>query len=342
MSSPDAIITLFHGKDEPTLKKEFDSFFATISDPASVDFNTTRLDGDTIALGDIQSAANALPFLADLRVVIVENLADSKGGRDLIDKLADVFDALPESTRLIFLETNQLGARNSDSQAEARRKSQRSQGIKKLSNLIEKNPRGQVLSFDVPSNPLNWIKAQATHYGVEINGDAAQLLNDRIGENLVQADSELAKLATFCGEGGTITRDDVALLTPYEPDASIFDMVDALGRRDGGTAMRLLHDLLDSGYEPLAVLSMIQRQYRLLLLTREQVDKGQPANLIAKSLNTREWLVKKMAGQSRQYGSVQQLERVYRYLLSVDTGIKTGQVAPALALDELIARLAGG
>jgi DNA polymerase III delta subunit len=51
--------------------------------------------------------------------------------------------------------------------------------------------------------------------------------------------------------------------------------VDALGKREGKRAAHELHHLLDQGENPLGLLAMIVRQYRLLILVKElQAQNG--------------------------------------------------------------------
>jgi len=72
-------------------------------------------------------------------------------------------------------------------------------------------------------------------------------------------DQEILKLVIFANGERAITTEDVDGLVPYAQAAIVFDMVDALGRRDGSTAARTLHGLLDAGEHPLGLLAMVAR-----------------------------------------------------------------------------------
>jgi DNA polymerase-3 subunit delta len=342
MSSPTAVTYLFHGQDEPKLREQLESFCNEILDPAMADLNMSRLSGKAIQLGDIRAAAGSLPFMADVRLVLVENFTEHSNAKDLVKELGALLEELPDSTRLVFVETNLLADRTGDTQSEQRRKSARRQMIKRLVNVVEKDTRGRVLSFDPPQKHefSAWITERAQMHNAQIEQNAAQLLAERINEDLVLADTELEKLAVYVNGERPITRDDVDELTPYSPDASIFAMVDALGQRDGKKSLKLLHRLLDEGDEPLRIFAMIVRQYRLLILMREQMDLSRSPKAAAEAVGVRDWIGKKLAGQARNYRDIEQLEQVYRYLLDLDTKMKTGRIQPALALDELITRLA--
>lgn len=332
MSSPESIAFVFHGQDEPSLRDRLAKFYEAFSDPATADLNTTRLDGETVQSGDIQMAAGALPFIAEYRVVVVENLTASASGRDVIEKLPDVLASLPNSTRIAFVETGLAGG---GSQAAARRRA-----LKKLVNAVEQDPRGKVLAFDLPGEHERpqWLQRRAKRYDAEIDLPAAHELARRIGEDLTLADTELMKLATYAGTRA-ITVEDVAELTPYSPEAGIFDMVDALGKRQGQAALSLLRRLLEEGQEPLGIYGMIIRQYRLLIQMKEQLDKGQTSQSAARTIGMHPYVAGKISEQARHY-SMETLERIYRQLMEIDLDIKTGKMVPELALERLVAALA--
>ena len=86
-------------------------------------------------------------------------------------------------------------------------------------------------------------------------------------------DSEMSKLAVYAGDR-QVTQDDVRLLVPYAQDANIFDMVDALGHRRTAQAFRLLAQLRNEGAHPLYLLTMIVRQYRILVQVKDLMEQG--------------------------------------------------------------------
>jgi DNA polymerase-3 subunit delta len=350
MTSPTAITYVFYGQDEPGLTEKLAEFIAANSDPATADLNTLRLDGSGASLGEIENAARALPFLAETRLVLVDNLTASASGRAVIEQLGPAIQTLPDSTRLVFVETGLADDDHSPSGDSAgKRGAGRTAALKKLINLVESDPRGKIQAFASPSRDKlpDWLKARAKRYHAALDAGAARSLAERIGGDLVLADSELAKLATYAGSRRPITAEDVALLTPYSAEANIFKMVDALGERKAQIALRLLGQLLDNGEEPLRVFGMIIRQYRLLIQMREQLDAGLTVNAAGQALGLRDFVTRSLGEQARSY-RIEHLERIFDILLETDVAIKTGDfektqnVKPAeLALETLVVRLAG-
>ncbi len=142
------------------------------------------------------------------------------------------------------------------------------------------------------------------------------------------------------GDERAITAQDVELLVPYAGTANVFAMVDAIGRRDGRTALRLLHKLLDENAAPLYLLSMIVRQFRILIQVKELSAQGLASSTIAKRAGLHPFVAEKAGRQAMNF-SMGQLEVIYVRLLETDLAIKTGQVDDVLALDTLVAALCG-
>ena len=146
------------------------------------------------------------------------------------------------------------------------------------------------------------------------------------------------KLVAYTDGQRPITTDDIQLLTPHARQANIFDMVDALGRRDGKTASHIYHQLLDAGDHPLALLGMITRQFRLMIQVQDLAPQLGSPQAIARELGQNPYPITKILAQSKNYTPAQ-LVAVYHKLLDTDVDIKTGQMEPTLALDTFIAGL---
>jgi DNA polymerase-3 subunit delta len=305
------------------------------------DLNTTRLDGKTASISDVLAAAGALPFLADKRLVIVEGLLTwlgrkgaGKSAKNDLDRLVEALPQLPESTRLIFLELEQLKP-----------------GHALLKLALREDAHGFAKDYSPPRDPrdrsgarwdmawiVKWITRRVEHYGGKIEPKAASALAAVIDQDVYAMDSECAKLVDYAGPGQVITEADVAAMTTYVPEANIFDIVDAMGHGNGAQAVLLIHRLLDDPkQQAFGLLGMINRQFRLLIQVREALDMGSNPRELP-DLQGKSFMAQKLLEQARRF-SLQQLEAIYRNLLETDFAIKMGRVSDALALDLLVAGL---
>jgi DNA polymerase-3 subunit delta len=324
---------IFHGDDLFSLEEDVAAMHTKMGDPSTADLNTATFEGKTATITDVFNAVSALPFLSDKRLVVVDGwltwLSRSgagKTGKDTLKKIAEHTAELPDFARLVFVERQPLKETNP------------------VLKAARSDPHGYVKTFHQLRDPGKWIKQRAAMYAVEIDPAAVQALVLVAGNDLIKADGELFKLAAYVGEGKRIHEADVAALTTYVPEEKVFDMVDALGQRDGQTAARLLHRLLKNENDKsgaLGLFAMIVRQFRLLIQAREHLDSGGGrGEAMAKALHVHKFVAGKIEQQSRNF-SLADLELIYHRLLDYDRQIKTGRIDPVLALDMLVAGLSG-
>jgi DNA polymerase-3 subunit delta len=332
MARPAPTFYVFHGTDEFSIAETLSDFRRRLGPADMVDLNTTVLDGDDLTLPELRSACGAIPFLAEKRLVIVHNLlsrltarAKRELPRSTADFLADLLDylpQLPDTTRLVFVEGAPLPS---------------SHPVVKLASGDE---RGYLRRFDPPKDGRlhSWIEERAREHGGTIEREAIEQLAIVAGENLRLLDQEIVKLVTYTNAERAITVDDIALMVPYVQEAVVFDLVDALGRRDGRTAAQVLHRLLDSGEHPLAIFGMIVRQFRLLIQVKELEAGGHNLQGVIRELKLHPYPARKLHMQAIHFTNGQ-LEAIHHHLFDTDVAIKTGKLTPELALDLLVAEL---
>jgi DNA polymerase-3 subunit delta len=195
--------------------------------------------------------------------------------------------------------------------------------------------------FSAPRDGTDWILKWAKAHGIAIEPSAAHALAVMTSNDPRTAANELEKLHAYVDGARPIREDDVALMSPYVPEANMFEMVDALGMGRGDVAARLAHRMIEQTGDIFPLYGMIIRQFRNLLLVKEHLGSGgsRDKNVIGQALGIHPFAADKLSGQSRAF-TLEQLERIYRQLLDYDVKIKTGGIDPVLAVDMLIAALA--
>jgi DNA polymerase-3 subunit delta len=333
MAKPAPTFYVFHGEDEFTRAETLAEFKRKLGPPDTVDLNTTLLDGKTLTLAELRHACDTIPFLAEKRLVIVEGLLMqltarkdrklSTAQKEYLAALTDYLPHLPETTRLVFVEERSLPESHP------------------IIRLAQREKTGYVKRFKPPDARAlpHWIEKRVRKHGGQIEPQATHQLGAVVGTDLRLLDQEIAKLVTYAGAEQTITRADVDAVVPYAQVAIVFDLVDALGRRDGHTAAQTLHRLLDAGEHPLGLLAMIARQFRLLIQVKELKVEGATPRDVAKRLGIHPFPAGKLYNQATRFTTAQ-LEAVYRHLLDTDVAIKSGEIEAEVALDLLVAGLA--
>ncbi|MCX6033772.1 MAG: DNA polymerase III subunit delta, partial [Chloroflexi bacterium] len=160
---------------------------------------------------------------------------------------------------------------------------------------------------------------------------------EMVGENTRIAVQELTKLLTYVNFARPVTILDVDQVSIVSAQGNVFELVDALGQRDGKKAQRVLHQLLEEE-EAFELWGMVIRQFRLLLQAREMLDSGAGIPEVQKELGLREFVAQKVANQAKRF-SLPALESIYHELLKIDVEAKKSQVPLDLALDTLVVEL---
>jgi DNA polymerase III subunit delta len=339
---------LLHGPDEFASAEFLAALKSKLGDPAMADLNTSVFDGRSASLSEVRAIADTLPFLTSRRLVVVEGWltrllaraepvageepADDAAGdearrgstaREQMAVLAAYLPGLPETTALVLIEKREIPARNVVLQAATGA----DWALVKLFDL----PKGDSL--------VRWIRARAKAEHGEMSLEAAQALAE-VEDDPRALGNEITKLLTYVDFARPVALEDVQMLTPAGGEAIIWNMVDAIGQRRGPVAQRELHKLL-AGSEPLYILSMIVRQYRLLLQVREMLNERASEGDIATALKISTYPAGKLCVQARNF-KIEDLEQIYRRLLDYDVEIKTGRIAAEAALDSLVGALTSG
>jgi len=319
MSTP--TIYLLHGDDDFGMTAFVTSMQEKMGDPTTAEMNTTRLEGRGFTLPELERSASAMPFLASRRLVVVSHPAGQLRSQPDRKKFTELLERLPPSTALVLLEetlkddhwllkwANKAGGRV----------------YVKLHAL----PKGAALA--------QWVRARAKERGGEFSQEAAFHLATLVADDNRMASSEIDKLLAYVNYKRPVDLDDVELLTPSVQTGDVFQMVDTIGSRQGRQALKMLHQQL-AERDPLSLLGMITRQFRLLLLTKELLSNNATSNEIAHALNVRDFVVRKLIGQCRNF-DLTLLEDIYRKLAEVDENIKTGKIESETALETLVAGL---
>jgi DNA polymerase-3 subunit delta len=99
------MITLLFGADELARSEALAGIKAEIP-PDLADLNMTVLDGKKLRLDALVAACEAFPFIADRRLVIVnELLKNLKAGKER-DQIRDYLDRVPPTCDLVFVESD--------------------------------------------------------------------------------------------------------------------------------------------------------------------------------------------------------------------------------------------
>ena len=346
------MIHLFLGGDEYLVAQRVNTLQTALGDPQTAELNVTRLDGTQTSAAELLAHASMMPFLAPRRMVIVENFlahldrrisasksTESAAHGEAAQLLAGL-RTLSDQCDLLFIEAKDLSKQSAlwkgftlaASDAEPKRKIDGLQQLIKAELVANEQQR----AANVKTLPA-WIRQRAQTKEIAIDAAAIARLASHVGPNLRLLDSELEKLAAYAG-GRAITVGDIQLLVSDASEALIWDLTDAVSQRNGSRAIRSLYELRRGEANSFYLLSMIARQYRIMIKVKEAMRSGQRnENDIAKRVKESAYPVKKAMQQAQKYSS-RELDLVLDRLLVADHAMKSGS-DPETTIDILVAEL---
>jgi DNA polymerase-3 subunit delta len=316
--------TLLHGNDEFAIAAHIEKLCAGLGDPSNTDMNIARFDGRAgLDYEAFTNSVNTAPFLAPRRVVVLMHPVPALNSPETRKKVLDLFDRAQPTTTIVLAEFEEL------------------KGGHWLVKWAQAGSRALIRVYNLPRRweMPRWVESEAKKQGGRIDPDAAVLLSERVGEDTRIAAQELTKLLTYANFDRSISVLDVERVSILSAQGSVFELVDALGQRDGKKAQHTLRQLLEDE-EAQEFWGMVIRQFRLLIQARELLDENASLQEIQKSLGLHEFVAQKVTTQAKRF-SLPVLEAIYHKLLEIDEGAKTGQVTLEVALDTLIVELTG-
>lgn len=295
-------------------------------DPAFIDLNLSVYDCTETALDDILQDAETLPFLGEHRLVVARQAYFLTGSKPP-SKVESDPDALmaylqnpPAYTTLILhTETEKLDER------------------KKLVKTLQQKTK--VITFPLlkDTDLYAWVERQAEKYKAVIQRPQTMKLVERVGSELRLLDKELEKMSIFAGDGETITDEVIEKLSSRTLEQDVFGLIEqvASGRLD--KALRMMYDCMKTGEEPIKLLALLARQFRMLVHVKQLGPRGYSQQQMAGMLKMHPYAIKKAMEQARHF-SEDSLQKLLGILAEEDFRMKSGQVDKRLALELFIAR----
>jgi len=207
----------------------------------------------------------------------------------------------------------------------------------KFFNFLKKKAKAQEFKIFKGLQLKNWVKKEFQKYETEIETSALDELIEFVGNDLWQMENEIKKLVSF-KEKGFVRKEDVGILVKPKIETDIFETIDAISSRNKKRALELLHQHLEKGDSPLYLLSMINFQFRNLLIIKDLVEKGRPYYTFQETTGLHPFVIKKSYGQAQRF-NLSELKKIYQKIFRVDLDIKTGKLDPQAALDFFIAEI---
>jgi DNA polymerase-3 subunit delta len=245
-------VYLVFGAEGYLVRTAADALIKALSEPPGTE--VLRLDAQGKSPAAVLEPVATLSLFATARVVVVRSFAHLLTGDEADALLAGLDRGVGEGCALVFVAPGDTGEK-----VDKRVKGYK--GLAKRGVVVELNRQDA-------DDLAHWLREQAELDGVKLSPDAAQLLLQRVGEDMQTLRNELDKAVLYCLDKKRIDAADLERLVGKSREDAVWSVSEAVAARDAVTALQLLEDLLATGTYPLVILTLLIRQARHLLQAR--------------------------------------------------------------------------
>ena len=153
-------------------------------------------------------------------------------------------------------------------------------------------------------------------------------------DNYDIAYNNLEKIFLYYNKPCKINESDVINLVSVSLEENNFKFIESVINNDTENAFKILNDLKIKKIEPLSLFNLLAREYRLMLILKEEYQK-KSRSYIMKLLNIRDWQLEKLLKQASRYNK-EYLEDKLIEICEYDYQIKSGKIDKFLALELFI------
>lgn len=286
---------------------------ALLGDGDSMNYH--YFEGKDVSVGEVIDLAETMPFLAQRRVIILENSTlFAKGGEQLAEYLA----APAETAFFVFVEPA----------ADKRSKLYKAVAAK-----------GRAVEFKTQDEAVlkRWILGFLKKENKNITERDLNLFMEKTGSDMENIRAELEKLLCYCMERDVITAQDIEAICTKQVNNQIFEMINALAQGQQKRAMDLYYDLLTLKEPPMRILYLITRQFNMLLQVKELKNKGCDTNIIGEKVGLAGFIAKKYVAQAAKFKETD-LHTALKDCVEAEEAVKTGRMNDVMSVELLIVK----
>jgi DNA polymerase-3 subunit delta len=298
-------VVTFLGEEAFLKERALDAVVNRFLDEESRPFNFRSLTAEELKDASFLDEASTMPMFGEWKVLYIKDAAaiDKSYGKikDYLEKYLDQ----PCSQTILIFDLDKWEGR-------AKLKS----ALSKKSTIVEFNPLSEK---EIPS----WINTHLKTLHFQIEASAIDMLAERLGTDLHKISAELEKLMLLRHTEKRISLKDVEETVGYNPNATVWEWSEALLEQQPERAVKLLHDLLELGEQPVYCVALLARQYEKMIVAKEMVQQKLPQATIAQKINKPAYYLQPYLNQLSRF-QMDDLIKAMQVLAYTDRALKTG------------------
>jgi len=295
----------------------------TVLSDAEKEFNQATVYGRDVDIIQIISLAREYPVFGNYRVVIVREAQDLKE-LEKDERFKSYLKNPVKSTILVF-----------------DYKYSKIDGRTELSKLLDKNAvyfqSKKLYDNQIP----DWIGRQIEMQGYSIGAKTRFILAENLGNDLSKIENEINKLVINLRKGSEITAEDIEKNIGISKDYNIFELQNALGRKDIYKANEIIRNFASNPKEnpAIKIISMLFAYFKKIFLFHFLKDKSD--NNVAAQLGTKPFFVKDFRVAASNYNTfkVREIIAILREYDQKAKGVESGTMEDGEILKEMVFKI---
>lgn len=305
------MIIFLYGPDTYRSRQKLAEIISSYQQIHKSGLNLKYLDASHLIFSDFYDETKQISIFKEKKLIVLTNsFSNSDFKKKFLEKGKDFVDS---KNILVFYEENEISGKDS------------------LLLFLKKQAKSQKFELLKHENLRKWTRLEFKKLGAKVSEQALDQIISFVDNNLWQMANEIRKLASFKGDQ-EIKKQDIELLVKPKIDSNIFKTIDAIASKDKKRSLQLLKDHLEKGDSPFYLFSMINFQFRNLLIVKDLLERNL-SPFGATKLHP--FVVKKSCALSRKFEMLE-LQKTYQNIFKADLNIKTGKIPAETALDLLI------
>lgn len=279
-------------------------------------FNLDIVYGSKADVREVIAHAASFPMMSDRRVVVVKEF-DRLLSSDSAKEIVSAYIAHPlDSTCLVLL------AEKPDFRTKPFVDLRKSDCVFSFNSLYDNQ---------VPA----WIFERCKKMGKDMDLEACRLMQAYVGNSLRALQSELDKLFTYIGDRTSVTPEDVSDVVGATRGFTVFDLQNAIGKKNLEEALRIMKRMLETGETPQLTIVMLTRYFNLLWKLQNLLAHGSLESEALAATRISPFYYKDYTSALKRF-SPKQIEYAFRLLLDADVQLKSTSPDPYHLMELLV------
>jgi DNA polymerase III subunit delta len=310
-------VYLILGPEEYQCRQAIDLLKQHLLNPESLAFDYSEFIAGEAPVNQVIEAVNTFPMISHRRVVLVTQGHKLKDVEQ--DSLLNSIKSFsPRGTLIIFAE-----------EMDRRKKFYK---MLRDATCVAEFPYLKGVALE------RWAEAFAKNKGYRISAAAIKTLVDLAGTDLQSLAMELEKVLLFAGSNRQVPDSAVDDLVKESRQQSIFDLINAVGRRDRSGALKYLANLAGMGEHPLMIVTMLARHCRQVIIAQEGLQESLPLAAIGSAAKIPPFILDQFLRQARS-ANPDSVRKMFVRLAEIDRQLKSSAADGRMLLECLICAL---